>query len=413
MESTPHTTLETETRMGEALSVQRLFTQPGVHPFEQVEWEIRDARIGHGDKVAFEQRDVEFPASWSQNATNIVAQKYFRGQLDSPERENSVRQMVGRVAGTISTWGREGGYFARSRTATLQAELTSSAPPAAEFKPGLVQRASRSSAVRHAYHLGRRTMESILDGTPRKATSSAAAPARASTSRTSAARWSRWARAAPPRRLLHARRRAWAGHDQAGGKTRRAARGRDRHRHRNREFIVQGQGRGKAAACATRSTCRSTERFTRSSTRTPTTRWPSDEFHARGGNDGEVAPDRPRHGQPVETIPARERSRDPEAAWRCADPGVRTTHVNHGTRRRIGADQRANRARSTCTSQLGLQPRVAEPHEVPPAGGTLDVKRFNHAVDIVSSRRRSSSARRATRRRRWGRTPARSAARDR
>ena len=60
--------------------MRRLFTRPGVHPFDTVEWELRDARIG----TVFEQRDVEFPATWSQNATNIVAQKYFRGQLDSP-----------------------------------------------------------------------------------------------------------------------------------------------------------------------------------------------------------------------------------------------------------------------------------------------------------------------------------------
>ena len=64
-----------------------MFTSPGTHPFETVEWELRDARIGHGDRVAFEQLDVEFPKSWSQNATNIVAQKYFRGQVGSPERE--------------------------------------------------------------------------------------------------------------------------------------------------------------------------------------------------------------------------------------------------------------------------------------------------------------------------------------
>ena len=125
MESTPHTALETEPRMGEALSVQRLFTQPGVHPFEQVEWETRDARIGHGDKVAFEQKNVEFPKSWSQNATNIVAQKYFRGQLDSPTRERSVKQMVSRVAGTIADWGRERGYFATVEDGdTFEAELT-------------------------------------------------------------------------------------------------------------------------------------------------------------------------------------------------------------------------------------------------------------------------------------------------
>ena len=113
MEQTPQTTTATAPRKtGEALSVRRLFTKPGVHPFDEVEWEIRDARIGHGDRVAFEQKNVEFPKSWSQNATNIVAQKYFRGQLDSPTRERSVKQMIGRVAGTIADWGRQRGYFA-------------------------------------------------------------------------------------------------------------------------------------------------------------------------------------------------------------------------------------------------------------------------------------------------------------
>src|SRR3982750_1939322 len=112
MEQTPQTTTATAPRTGEALSVRRLFTKPGVHPFDEVQWELRDARIGHGDRGAFEQKDVEFPESWSQNATNIVAQKYFRGQLNSPTRERSVKQMVGRVAGTIADWGRERGYFA-------------------------------------------------------------------------------------------------------------------------------------------------------------------------------------------------------------------------------------------------------------------------------------------------------------
>src|SRR6185436_18053452 len=108
MDQTPQTALGTEPRAGEALTVRRLFTRPGVHPFDTVEWELRDARIGS----VFEQKDVEFPATWSQNATNIVAQKYFRGQLDSPVRERSVKQMIGRVAGTIADWGRQRGYFA-------------------------------------------------------------------------------------------------------------------------------------------------------------------------------------------------------------------------------------------------------------------------------------------------------------
>ena len=83
------------------LVIERRFTSPGVHPYDELEWETRDALIGDPEKPAFEQRDVEFPKSWSQNATNIVAQKYFRGQPGSPERESSVKQMVSRVAESI------------------------------------------------------------------------------------------------------------------------------------------------------------------------------------------------------------------------------------------------------------------------------------------------------------------------
>src|SRR6478609_1994386 len=108
------------------LAIERRFTQQGVHPYDEIEWEIRDALIGDPEKPAFEQHGVEFPKSWSQNATNIVAQKYFRGQLGSAERESSVKQMIGRVAGTISNWGREGGYFASADDAdAFEAELTS------------------------------------------------------------------------------------------------------------------------------------------------------------------------------------------------------------------------------------------------------------------------------------------------
>ncbi len=125
MEQTPQTQLNPDPRAGHGLTVRRYFTTPSQPPFDTVEWEIRDARIGHGDKVSFEQRDVEFPKSWSQNATNIVAQKYFRGQLDSPARERSVKEMIGRVAGTIAGWGRERGYFATDEDGdAFEAELT-------------------------------------------------------------------------------------------------------------------------------------------------------------------------------------------------------------------------------------------------------------------------------------------------
>src|SRR5258705_9858332 len=87
MDSTPHPTIGEETAESAALAVERLFTSPGTHPFDTVDWELRDARIGHGDRIAFEQTGVEFPKTWSQNATNIVAQKYFRGQIGHPTRE--------------------------------------------------------------------------------------------------------------------------------------------------------------------------------------------------------------------------------------------------------------------------------------------------------------------------------------
>ncbi|MFL5924765.1 MAG: vitamin B12-dependent ribonucleotide reductase, partial [Gaiellaceae bacterium] len=106
------------------LGVRRFFTIPGRDPFDEIEWETRDALIPGKDGPVFEQKDVEFPKFWSQTATNIVAQKYFRGRMSSPERERSVKQMIGRVVSTIGAWGREGSYFADEEEAeTFEAEL--------------------------------------------------------------------------------------------------------------------------------------------------------------------------------------------------------------------------------------------------------------------------------------------------
>ncbi len=106
------------------LGVRRFFTIPGRDPFDEIEWELRDAVIPGRDGPSFEQRGVEFPKFWSQTATNIVAQKYFRGRLSSPERETSVKQMVGRVVDTAVAWGKQGGYFADAEEAeTFEAEL--------------------------------------------------------------------------------------------------------------------------------------------------------------------------------------------------------------------------------------------------------------------------------------------------
>ena len=108
------------------LKVERRFTHDGVHPFDEVTWERRSAVIGNerGENV-FEQHDVEIPTSWSQMATNVVVSKYFRGPLDTPRRETSVRQVISRVCDTIAGWGREGGYFATEQDAqAFQDELT-------------------------------------------------------------------------------------------------------------------------------------------------------------------------------------------------------------------------------------------------------------------------------------------------
>jgi ribonucleoside-diphosphate reductase alpha chain len=107
-----------------SLAVRRYFTIPGRDPFDEIEWETRDAFIPGKDKPVFDQKGVEFPKFWSQTSTNIVAQKYFRGRMSSPEREHSVRQMIGRVVTTVGTWGRAGGYFATEDDAqTFEDEL--------------------------------------------------------------------------------------------------------------------------------------------------------------------------------------------------------------------------------------------------------------------------------------------------
>ena len=103
------------------IGLRRHFTTAGVHPYETVVWQKRDARISNWKtgEVAFEQLDVEVPSTWSLNATNILAQKYFRGTVGTPEREHSLRQVADRVVDTITQWGREGGYFTSEDEASI------------------------------------------------------------------------------------------------------------------------------------------------------------------------------------------------------------------------------------------------------------------------------------------------------
>jgi len=109
----------------EGLPIERYFTVTGVDPFDEVEWDLRSAVIANEKgEIVFEQKDVEVPKFWSQTATNVVASKYFRGTLGLPERERSVRQLIGRVVRTIGAWGRAQGYFRAEEDAqTFEAEL--------------------------------------------------------------------------------------------------------------------------------------------------------------------------------------------------------------------------------------------------------------------------------------------------
>src|SRR5689334_9395401 len=109
--STPAIPADVEVRSG--LEFRRIFSDGKISPYDTVEWERRTAQIGNEKgQVIFRQENVEVPKGWSQTATNIVASKYFHGKPNTPERESSVRQLIGRVVNSIVGWGEQGGYFA-------------------------------------------------------------------------------------------------------------------------------------------------------------------------------------------------------------------------------------------------------------------------------------------------------------
>lgn len=104
----------------EEIRFRRVFSKVGIHPFDEVKWTKRDAKISNErGEVVFEQKDVEVPESWSQMATNVVVSKYFRGKIGTPEREQSVRQLISRVVDTITCWGKKDGYFTSDEAAEI------------------------------------------------------------------------------------------------------------------------------------------------------------------------------------------------------------------------------------------------------------------------------------------------------
>jgi len=115
-----------EKTSGTGLKLERYFTRAGIKPYDELEWEARTATIlNEKGKVVFEQANVEIPKAWSLMATNVVVSKYFRGPLGSPQREHSVKQLIGRVVDTVTGWGRKDGYFASEEDAqAFSDELT-------------------------------------------------------------------------------------------------------------------------------------------------------------------------------------------------------------------------------------------------------------------------------------------------
>ena len=382
------------------LSVERRYSTAGVHPFNQVEWELRDAIIGDPESPAFEQREVEFPSSWSQNATNIVAQKYFRGKLGSPERERSVKQMISRVAGTIAAWGREGGYFATDEDAdAFEAELTDIL---------LHQRAAFNSPV--WFNVGfedhpqcsacfilsvQDTMESILDWNTKEGMifrGGSGSGINLSNIRSSQEHLSKGGLASGPVSFMRGA-DAWAGTIKSGGKTRRAAKmvvlDVD---HPDVEDFIWCKAREEEKAAALRDAGFDM-------------RLDSDSFHSiqyqnannsvrvtdefmdavKAGDDWDLTART--GGEALKTLPAGElMSQIADAAWRCADPGVQyDTTIN---RWHTCPESGRINASNPCSEYMHVDDSACNLASINlmkfrNEDGSFNVQDFCHVVDVV------------------------------
>src|SRR5690348_14268514 len=400
MEQTSQSQL-TPDATGQGLSIRRYFTNPGVHPFDAVEWELRDARIGHGEKISFEQRDVEFPKSWSQNATNIVAQKYFRGQMGSPAREHSVKQMIGRVASTIATWGRKGGYFSSDEDAeTFEAELThillhqmAAFNSPVWFNVGFEESPQCSACFILSVE---DNMESILDWNTKEGKifrGGSGSGINLSKIRGSSEPLAKGGTASGPVSFMRGA-DSWAGTIKSGGKTRRAAKMvvLDVDHPDIREFIwCKAKEEDKAAALRDAGFDMSIDGdgfFSIQYQNANNSVRVTDRFMHAVENDEEWQLTGRVTGAPIgDPIPARELMREiAEAAWRCADPGVQYdttinqwhTSPNSG---RINASNPCSEYMHVDNSACNLASINLMKFRRP--DGTLDVDAFQHTVDVV------------------------------
>ncbi|HSJ18056.1 MAG TPA: vitamin B12-dependent ribonucleotide reductase, partial [Solirubrobacterales bacterium] len=382
------------------LSIERRFTTPDVRPFDEVEWELRDAVIGDPEKPAFEQRDVEFPKTWSQNATNIVAQKYFRGQLDSPQRERSVKQMIGRVAGTIAAWGRDGGYFASDEDASVfEDELThillhqkAAFNSPVWFNVGFEEQPQCSACFILSVD---DTMESILGWNTKEGMifrGGSGSGINLSNIRSSKEPLSKGGLASGPVSFMRGA-DAWAGTIKSGGKTRRAAKmvvlDVD---HPDVEAFIWCKADEEKKAAALRDAGfdmrLDSEAFAsiqyqnaNNSVRV------SDEFMQAVENGDAWELKARTTGEAIQSLDARELMRQvADAAWRCADPGVQYDSVIN--RWHTCPESGRINASNPCSEYMHVDDSACNLASLNlmkfrNADGTFDVAEFEHAVDIV------------------------------
>jgi ribonucleoside-diphosphate reductase alpha chain len=401
MNEAPHPTISYETAPGSALEIKRFFTTPGVHPFDAVEWERRDARIGHGDRVAFEQQDVEFPKSWSQNATNIVSQKYFRGQVGNPAREHSVKQMISRVAGTIAGWGAAGGYFASEADAeAFEHELThillhqmAAFNSPVWFNVGFEEHPQCSACFILSVE---DTMESILGWNTKEGNifrGGSGSGINLSKIRGSMEHLAKGGTASGPVSFMRGA-DSWAGTIKSGGKTRRAAKMivLDVDHPDIREFIwCKAKEEDKAAALRDAGFDMSIDGdgfFSIQYQNANNSVRVTDEFMQAVEEDREWNLIARTTGEPVgEPVSARELMREiAEAAYRCADPGVQyDTTIN---RWHTSPNSGRINASNPCSEYMHVDDSACNLASLNlmkfrRANGTLDVESFEHAVDVM------------------------------
>jgi ribonucleoside-diphosphate reductase alpha chain len=380
--------------------VKRYFTIPGRDPFDEIEWELRDAFIPGKDGPVFEQKGVEFPKFWSQTATNIVAQKYFRGRMSSPERESSVKQMIGRVVETIGAWGRDGGYFeddeqAEGFEAELKAilvnQLASFNSPV-WFNVGFEERPQASACFILSID---DSMESILDWIRREGIifrGGSGSGVNLSKLRSSKEQLSKGGYASGPVSFMRGA-DASAGTIKSGGKTRRAAKMvvLDIDHPDVEEFIwCKAHEEEKARVLEAHgydmsldspdwasiqyqnanNSIRVTDAFMEAAEA-------NDDWNLIARTDGAV----------VITLPARDLLKQAaDAAWRCADPGVQyDTTINSW--HTLPNTSRIN-ASNPCSEYMSIDDSACNLASINlmkfrREDGDLDVEAFEHTVDTV------------------------------